>query len=113
MSTPASIARHPIHPMLVAFPIGLWVFSVIADLIFQLGSRTPNLVALAIFGASFWLRWIKTMGFLPVGFSIAGLILLRIAGWLGGELVFIHNTGVISPKQQARETRTGSRGRVA
>lgn len=33
MRTPASIAKHPIHPMLVSFPIGLWVFSLICDLI--------------------------------------------------------------------------------
>jgi len=37
MSSPASIAKHPIHPMLVAFPIGLWVFSLICDIIFALG----------------------------------------------------------------------------
>lgn len=30
---PASIAKHPIHPMLVVFPIGLWIFSLICDLI--------------------------------------------------------------------------------
>lgn len=33
MKTPASIAKHPIHPMLVNFPIGLWVFSLACDLI--------------------------------------------------------------------------------
>lgn len=33
MRTPASIAKHPIHPMLVNFPIGLWVFSLVCDLI--------------------------------------------------------------------------------
>jgi len=33
MRTPASIANHPIHPMLVSFPIGLWVFSFVCDLI--------------------------------------------------------------------------------
>jgi uncharacterized membrane protein len=32
MSTPASIAKHPIHPMLVVLPMGLWVFSLVADL---------------------------------------------------------------------------------
>ncbi len=37
MSSPASIGKHPIHPMLVAFPIGLWVFSLISDLIFLAG----------------------------------------------------------------------------
>lgn len=33
MTTPASVAKHPIHPMLVVFPIGLWVFSLVSDLI--------------------------------------------------------------------------------
>jgi uncharacterized membrane protein len=33
MRTPASLAKHPIHPMLVVFPIALWVFSLICDLI--------------------------------------------------------------------------------
>ena len=34
MSSPASIAGHPIHPMLIPFPIALWFFSLIADLIY-------------------------------------------------------------------------------
>lgn len=33
MHSPASIAKHPIHPMLVTFPIGLWVFSLVCDLV--------------------------------------------------------------------------------
>lgn len=33
MRIPASIGKHPIHPMLVVFPIGLWIFSLICDLI--------------------------------------------------------------------------------
>ena len=33
MRTPASLYRLPIHPMLVALPIGLWVFSLACDLI--------------------------------------------------------------------------------
>lgn len=41
MSTPASINRHPLHPMLVVFPIGLWIFSFIADLIYVLGDHVP------------------------------------------------------------------------
>jgi uncharacterized membrane protein len=31
MDTPASIAKHPIHPMLVTIPIGLWIFSLVCD----------------------------------------------------------------------------------
>jgi uncharacterized membrane protein len=33
MRTPASLAKHPIHPMLVVSPIGLWSFSLICGLI--------------------------------------------------------------------------------
>ena len=32
MSSPASIRKHPIHPMLVALPIGLWVFALVCDI---------------------------------------------------------------------------------
>src|SRR5215211_2914259 len=34
MASPASFNGHPIHPMLIPFPIALWVFSLIADLIY-------------------------------------------------------------------------------
>ncbi|MEN3327641.1 MAG: hypothetical protein V7638_2448 [Acidobacteriota bacterium] len=34
MASKASIGGHPIHPMLMPFPIGLLVFSVVADLIY-------------------------------------------------------------------------------
>lgn len=33
MRTPAQIAGHPIHPMLVPIPIGLWLFSFVCDII--------------------------------------------------------------------------------
>lgn len=61
----ASIAGHPIHPMLVVFPIGLWVFSLVADLIYLAGGGAAwsitafyaiaggiiGAVAAAVFGA--------------------------------------------------------------
>jgi uncharacterized membrane protein len=37
MRTPANIAKHPVHPMLVPIPIGLWVFSLICDLFYVFG----------------------------------------------------------------------------
>jgi uncharacterized membrane protein len=37
MSSPASIKGHPLHPILVALPIGLWIFSIVSDLIFKSG----------------------------------------------------------------------------
>ena len=33
MGSRASLARHPIHPMLIVFPIGLWIFAFIAHII--------------------------------------------------------------------------------
>jgi uncharacterized membrane protein len=37
MDTPARVFDHPIHPMLIPFPIGLWVFSLVADLVYRFG----------------------------------------------------------------------------
>jgi uncharacterized membrane protein len=34
MASRASFNGHPIHPMLIPFPIGLWVFSLVADAIY-------------------------------------------------------------------------------
>jgi uncharacterized membrane protein len=34
MASPASIGGHPIHPMIIPFPIALWIFSLVADIIF-------------------------------------------------------------------------------
>src|SRR4051794_13397774 len=33
MSSPASVKDHPIHPMLVGLPSGLWVFAVVCDIV--------------------------------------------------------------------------------
>lgn len=49
MRTPASIARHPIHPMLVPLPIGLWIFSLVCDLIHAGGSTNPAWPTVALY----------------------------------------------------------------
>lgn len=50
MSTRASVHNHPIHPMLIVFPIGLWVFSIICYGIYLATSalvwRTVSLYAM-------------------------------------------------------------------
>jgi uncharacterized membrane protein len=38
MAGPAHVADHPIHPMLIVFPVGLWVFSFVCDLIYYFGA---------------------------------------------------------------------------
>ncbi len=40
MASPASIKKHPVHPMLVAFPIGLWVFALVCDVMRAAGGNS-------------------------------------------------------------------------
>ena len=49
MRTPASIAGHPIHPMLVPIPIGLWIFSLVCDLVGAAGSTNPAWSTVALY----------------------------------------------------------------
>jgi uncharacterized membrane protein len=49
MRTPASIAGHPIHPMLVPIPIGLWLFSLVCDLVHAAGSDNPAWGTVALY----------------------------------------------------------------
>jgi uncharacterized membrane protein len=67
MRTPASIAGHPIHPMLVSIPIGLWVFSFVCDLLFRFGS-----------GASLW----STVAFYTLIGGVAGALLAAVPGFI-------------------------------
>jgi len=41
MASPASIKKHPLHPILVAFPIGLWTFALVCDVIRAFGDGAP------------------------------------------------------------------------
>jgi uncharacterized membrane protein len=49
MRTPAQIAGHPIHPMLVTIPIGLWLFSLVADLIAMRSGSPETWTAAALY----------------------------------------------------------------
>jgi len=49
MRTPANIAGHPIHPMLVPIPIGLWLFSLVCDLVYQFVSQNPLWSTMAVY----------------------------------------------------------------
>ena len=66
MSTRASIAGHPIHPMLVTVPIGLWVFSLICDFAY-VGTDDP--------------RWAVTAYF-TLGGGIVGALIAAVPGLL-------------------------------
>ena len=48
MKSKASISGHPIHPMLIPFPIGLWATSFVVDVLFYF-LRHPTLLVIAKF----------------------------------------------------------------
>lgn len=49
MQTPASISRHPVHPMLIVLPLGLWVFSLFCDLLYLGGAEAGIWSKLALY----------------------------------------------------------------
>lgn len=146
MASPTSFGKHPVHPMLIPFPIALWVFSLVADVIYlwrgnpvwrdyiafytlmggTIGGAMAavpgfidwlslkdhevvkianwharlNVIALLVFASSFYLRTTSGESLMsgsytiPVALSVAGVILITISGWLGGELIFKHGVAV-------------------
>jgi uncharacterized membrane protein len=67
METRASVRRHPIHPMIVVFPIALWVGSLVCDVIYHIGS-----------GNLFW----KDMAFYMMGGGVIGALAAAIPGFV-------------------------------
>src|SRR3989442_1598746 len=67
MSSPASIRSHPIHPMLIVFPIALWIFSLICGFIYYAG---PHNV--------FW----KGVAFYTIVAGVIGALLAAIPGFI-------------------------------
>ena len=68
METPASIARHPLHPMLVGVPIGLWLFSLVCDVIVY----ASNVEEIEIL-------WF-TLGYYTLGAGLAGALAAAVPG---------------------------------
>jgi uncharacterized membrane protein len=64
MSSPASIKKHPVHPMLVAFPIGVWVFALVCDVVH------------AVSGSAIW----QTVATFCVAGGIVGALLAAVPG---------------------------------
>jgi uncharacterized membrane protein len=137
--------KHPIHPILVHFPVAAWFISTIGDVVglftneqvswvagvlliigtitalfamvtglIELGKidqQSPAmkianqhmilmLVSWSFYAVSLFLRLdgtnLSQPGMVAIIMSIAGLISLCIAGWLGGKLVYEHGVGVQS-----------------
>jgi uncharacterized membrane protein len=49
MATPASIKTHPLHPMLIGIPVGLFVFSLVSDIIHLFGWGGPVWLSVAYY----------------------------------------------------------------
>lgn len=77
MDTPASIARHPIHPMLITVPVGLWIFSLVSDLVVFFADT-----------ADVQLLWF-TLAYYTMAGGIVGALLAAIPGLI--DLVSIRN----------------------
>ena len=66
MTTPASIHRHPLHPMLVTIPIGLWIFSFVCDLFYLFS------------GAALW----GVMAFYTLAGGEVGALIAAVPGFI-------------------------------
>ena len=135
--------KHPIHPILVHFPIAAWIISTLGDItslftneqvswvagvLLVIGTITALfamvtglielskidsqnhamkianqhmmyiMISCSCYAVSLFLRLDGTQlsqpGVFAIIMSVAGLIFLCIAGWLGGKLVYEHGIGV-------------------
>jgi uncharacterized membrane protein len=141
--TKVAVAGHPLHPMLVTFPIAFLLGAFAADLAFwytadpfwarmavwligagavmgTLAAVTGTVELLAVPGirrrGAAWSHFIAAVMLLSVAFanlffrigdpveavlpwglylSALGALLVALAGWLGGTLVFEHQIGVV------------------
>lgn len=141
MKSKANLKSHPIHPMLVAFPIAFFMGTMLFDLLGMAMNRPgfvstarylnivgiiaalvtaipgivdyfytvppqssaktratkhglTNITVVALFSAALWLRYHGASHALIIGIELVACVLLSIAGWLGGTLVYRNQIGV-------------------
>jgi uncharacterized membrane protein len=155
MQGKATIAGHPIHPPLVAIPIGCFAAAVVSDIVsiwtnhaflatmgtwligFGLcgsilaglfgfidylsapmtmrAKRTAsyhallNVVLVIVFGIALAVRAAFPSSVAGYALTIAGIAILLVSGWLGGELVSRHLVGCSESDAGAIKTPGGAR----
>jgi uncharacterized membrane protein len=62
----ARVGNHPIHPMIVPLPIGLWIFSLVADIIYR------------VYGNEVW----ASVAYYSMAGGIVGALLAAIPGFV-------------------------------
>lgn len=103
MASTASIMGHPIHPMLIPFPIALWIFSLVTDIIYLIRDNNGHTnwttiskwsllagcigaVAAAIFGIIDWLsikdRAVKKIADWHARLNIIALLIFAASWYL-------------------------------
>lgn len=82
MKSKARIGNHPIHPMLICLPLGLWIFSYISDFLYfcKAGPYWEVVSAYAIAGGIVGAVAAAIPGFIDY-FTIKDTALKRIATW--------------------------------
>lgn len=141
-TTQVAVARHPIHPMLITFPVAFFTGLLASDIaflftgdLFWARSSFWLVIVASIMGllagiagtiellsvrdirlrATSWSHFVASVVLLSIGFtnwafripepaegiypwgiylSALGIVVLGVAGWLGGHLVFHHHIGV-------------------
>ena len=68
MQIPASASKVPVHPLLIALPLGLWVISLLCDLLY-LGGAAPEL-------------WSRLALYTMVGGFVGALTALTLPGFV-------------------------------
>ena len=125
MASPASIKKHPLHPILVAFPIGLWTFALVCDVIRAFGDGAPwgtvalycvaggvaggvlaavpgliDYFSIDVFVGPFRLSADSNV---PLILSVVGVLGIGFGGWLGGEMVYVKGMAVEAVEKLAKK----------
>src|SRR5271170_3131657 len=96
-----AVVGHPIHVMMVHFPIAFLLVRGIRVLEASWSHAVAAMTLVAIAGASWGLRLTDPQSILPHGLALSGLaaVMTAFAGWHGGKLVFDHGVGIlVTPK---------------
>jgi uncharacterized membrane protein len=64
--TSARVGKHPIHPMLVVLPLGLWVTALVFDIVYAVGGPPA----------------MRTVAFWMIGAGVVGALLAAISGFV-------------------------------